>query len=855
MAQPQAQSVISLAIKGLFLNPSTFGSNVPQGALQIADNVVIDRPSVVATRRGLDNSFATLPTGSSSVLQYNGAILVHGTNNTMYVDPIATGTFSAYSGTYTVPDNSDTGSRVRGVEANKNFYFITGEGTYRLDSPTNQPRLAGAPPGLSGTGVTTGATGFFPNNTNIAYRIVFGYQDQNKQLVLGAPSSRILVTNNSGGTRNVTVTFQVPKEIQANPANFFYRAYRSAASANLATPASDDMNQVYQDVTTGAATITFTDIVPSTLVGAALYTNASNGEGIQQSNYRPPHANDICLFKQFTFYANTRTAHEADVTLVTAGATNGADALVPGNTVTVTSTDFGGPSFVLTAATSNNFALGQFAVSNTGNPALDIQVTAQNMVLVANAYPSNTFIAAYYSSNEDELPGKMTFVRLDLSTVAFTFNSSNANAWDEILPLTSTNNVNPNRIYYSKINQPEAVPLPNYIDVGSANKKINRIVPLRDGVMVLKQDGVFRISNAVPPFTVTPIDFNTKIIADNTAVDLDNNVYFLSDQGIVALSDSDTQIMSFVLDKTIIENTSPDLFPNIQSVAWGLAYQSARKYILFMPSTGADTQSTQQYVYNHITVVWTRWTLEASSGIVLNTDGKMYLGSTTGSAPGVGNSYVYQERKSFTTADYVDNEYLSNTATTGFTDTIVIPNITLPFGTNILPGWTVQQQTSGQNFIVESATIGMIETTIKLTTPTTWTAQAIKLYTPIYTEVQTIQVDCQNPGMNKQFSECIFVFTEQGFDRITLRYTSDTTNVPAVDYITPNTVGGWGIDPWGVVPWGGGTSGQGKRRRYVPQTIQRAGWVYINIQNAQAFTSFGLSGYEMIFKSTSTRNR
>jgi hypothetical protein len=79
--------------------------------------------------------------------------------------------------------------------------------------------------------------------------------------------------------------------------------------------------------------------------------------------------------------------------------------------------------------------------------------------------------------------------------------------------------------------------------------------------------------------------------------------------------------------------------------------------------------------------------------------------------------------------------------------------------------------------------------------------------------------------------------------------------VPILDYLVPDSRGGWGIDPWGITPWGGGPTGQGKIRRYVPQKVQRAGWLYFNITNAEAFTAFGWSGIEIFYKNTSSRQK
>jgi hypothetical protein len=855
MAQPGTPSFINLAIKGLFLNPSTFGNNAPDGALTTADNVVIDRPSVVETRRGFDNTFASITDGVDSMFQYAGTMVIHTGGNQIQIDEANDGVFVPRTGTYSVPNPADPASRIRAIEANKNLYYITENGTYRLDSPLNlTPRLAGAPAGLSGTAATSGTVGFLPDQTNVAYRVVFGYRDANSQIVLGAPSSRILLSNATGTDTNATVTFQQPLEIRTSSTDWFFQLYRGNASADLATPPDDEMALVFEGECDGNPTITVTDVTPDNLKGAALYTNQGQ-EGILQSNFRPPWASDLCLFKGYTFYANTRNVHVLFATLISAGALNGTDALIPGDTITFTDPETGYSFFITGTAGANNGTLGLFNVSNTGNPAFDIQTTADNIALVMNSFPDNTFLTAYSTSTDSDLPGKLRFDRITLTAVAVTMNSSRNTCWQQPLPITSVNDARANRIYYSKFNQPEAVPVINYFEVGSANQPINRIVPLRDGVMVLKQDGIFRVSNAAPPFNIQPIDFNVRILAPNTAAELDNKVYFLSDQGVIALSDSDAEIKSFVLDRTIIENTSPTLFPNLQAVAWGIAYQSDRKYILFMPQTAGETQASQQYVYNHLTEVWTRWTLKASCGLVFRRDGKLYLGGNSGSAPGVNQGNIFQERKTFTAQDFVDDEYVTANTTAGSLTTIVVANPLLPAGEFVLPGWTVEQPATGSRARVVTATPGVSFTTLVLDREQLWDLTDVTLYQPVYSEVETIQMDCQNPGMNKQFTEIVYIFTEQGFTQLAVEYTTDTAIFPAKDIILPNRRGGWGIDPWGLTPWGTGTSGQGKVRRYIPQAVQRAGWIYLNIKNAEAFTRFGWSGAQLFYKNTSSRQK
>jgi hypothetical protein len=919
MAQPEKPNFISLNVKGLFLNPSTFGDNVPVGALTLANNVVIDRPSVVATRRGFNNEFTNTPHVFQSLFQYNGIKLAYDGLN-MYYDvhdilpPVypypapspEQALFEVTAGQYYTPSrtvnpaiNSYSGSRIRGVELANSFYYITSVGTYKttilkgLSAIVEQPRLACPPPALSGT-YTIAAGTVIPSNTKIAYRVVFGYIDINNQLILGAPSDRIVVTNSTGAAADATLTIDYPiRSLYSDYLgdSFFCQIYRGSPTANLLTEPDDEMSLVAEVPAASVVSPSFNyvDNIAQVSLGAALYTNQGQ-QGILQANYPAPHAQDVCLYKQYAYYANTQSKHYFNTTLIKSG--SGAGALVSGDTIqfVMINTTLAQPelvSFTLTAGASNNYTTGTFQVTT------DEETTAKNIVSVVNNYiPARNLIVATYASTIGDQPGQISFEAVQYwmcndigATAAVTCQViTRTTAWQNTAyTLTDnvtygrvpsfTQDINVNRVYFSKFNQPHAVPLVNYIDVGSSSKAIRRIIPLRDGVMVLKDDGVFRISNAAPPFVVTPIDYKIQILAPNTASELDNKVYFLSDQGVVALGDNSSEVMSFVLDKTIIENTSTDLYPNLAEAAWGVAYQSARKYILSMPTTGFQNAPSKQYVWNHYTQVWTTWSVPNTlCGIIFSGDGKMYIGNNDG--------YVLQERKAFTAADYADNQYTVRCMTTAYTDTITfkvaasLPYPIFNYPIDVFqPGQTVVQYTSShlktQTAKANILTVTSVGDLITITTDSKqyWEASSaptgvdgeltapLVIYNPIYSEVQTIQMDCQNPAMNKQFTEIVYLFTEQGFRTLQTKISSNTSAIPAYDTLLPARIGGWGYDPWGDSPWGGATSSQGKVRRMVPQSVQRAGWLYIYINHKECFESFGWSGAQLYYKNTSTRQK
>lgn len=215
----------------------------------------------------------------------------------------------------------------------------------------------------------------------------------------------------------------------------------------------------------------------------------------------------------------------------------------------------------------------------------------------------------------------------------------------------SDNNETPNRLYYSKINQPEAVPISNYIDVGSKDKQILRILALRDNLFVLKEDGIFIVTGAsAPNFSVRLLDNSAILIAPDSAVVLNNLIYCLTTQGVVSISDSGVSIVSRDIEDSIKKVTT--FAYNYRYISFGLGYESDRAYLLWLPTEKTDTVATQCYRLNTITNTWTRWTIAATCGVVNYLgDDRMYLGS------GSGRNYILQERKNNERQDYADRDF------------------------------------------------------------------------------------------------------------------------------------------------------------------------------------------------------
>lgn len=222
----------------------------------------------------------------------------------------------------------------------------------------------------------------------------------------------------------------------------------------------------------------------------------------------------------------------------------------------------------------------------------------------------------------------------------------------------SDNDDRGNRIYFSKYQQPEAVPVVNYIDIGAKDQPINRIYALRDSLFIFKGDGIYRLSGEVAPFNVTLFDGSATLLAPDSLASLENAVYGWERGGIVQITESGVSPISRSIDNLIIP-TASNVYPSFSSATFGVAYDSDQSYTIWSVKNKSDTFATIAYRYHTLTQTWTTMDLASTCGIVNPVDDLMYLGSA------VENS-LRQERKDFDRTDYADREYSANITTSSY---------------------------------------------------------------------------------------------------------------------------------------------------------------------------------------------
>jgi hypothetical protein len=972
---------LNLKLSGLYTAPNPF-SGAPDGALLVADDVVVDQTNVGGPRRGFDLLSGSLPVVSDRINRFDvyqglsdssAYVLAHwGTTKLGYY---SAGSWTAFSGSFSAPDAIL--ARVRFLQQNRNFFFTTSKGVYKLASvQTDTPRAAGVPAGLDLQLALSGTSGFFSQNTvgsfvgtvtngspiitglaslpasiavgqyvsdavvdipsgttvssiqasatvliatgnitagstsmttvapttgiaagqivtgtgiapgttvvsivattvtlslaatattvgvavtfssaptitmsanatgttsetityssggQVAYRVVWGYKDANNNLVLGAPTQWVSITNNTGGATNVAGTTSIPSGITTA---YFYQVYRSFQTPTSSVIPSDEMQLCYSsnpsagDLVNGY--VTFTDSLIDALLGASLYTSPSQG-GIGQAYLPPPIAKDFCSFYGYTFYANTQSKQTLALTVIGTGAPNGVQV---DDTLVIDGITF-------TAKAAENIGSNQYKVFSTGTVAQNITDTVNSLVKIINRSATST-VYAYAISGPTELPGKILLSARTFGTTAFAVTvSGHGSAYNPTLPTSGTTVSSAvvtykNGVYCSVQGLPEAVPSSNLLPlVGSAAADILRIIALRDYVVILKADGVFRIvGNNLANFNIVPFDYTTQLVAPDSAVSLNNQVWCLANQGVVSISDTGVQQQSWTNINDTIQTLFGTAFAEMQQYASAVSYETEHKYILGLPSAGGDTGNTQTYTFNIFTNAWTRWTRKFTAGFVHPTTNILYLGNFQ-------NNNVVTERKTGTYQDYIDELSASPTITASSNYVVTLNSIA---GINV--GDLLYVDATHASVI---ASIDSVNVTVTVQDLVTWANGAASIYPAINSVIQWKPVVAGNPGFLRQYPEGDLLFNTTRFNSATLSFFTELYQSFQSVPITGFSLGNWGMFAWGGVPWGG-LNRPTPIRFLVPLNAQLGSQLNVKFSISQAWSNWALSGLNIVYNDVS----
>ncbi len=694
--------------------------------------------------------------------------------------------------------------RMHGAAMNGNTYFTSQKGIIKSESASATIKPAGLPRCLDLTLSlsSAGTPVLLANGYRRAYRGCWAIRDANNNLILGPPSSRFDLANGAGATRDVSVVSYLPPEVTTSHIFLLYATEIVAT----ATDPGDEQRQVYKvnptstDITNGYLTIV--DITPDAFRGDDLYTN-QNQEGIANQNDRPPLARDICTFRRKMLYANFTEPHRMELQMLgTSGMTT--------QTITIGGVAYtAGTAASTTTGTFQVFKPGGGGYTDQGTQSLNVEYTAKSLVYIINQYAATTGFRAYYESGPDDAPGKILIEEIGVGSSAFVAicsASAMGNSFSPPIPTTgstytSTAETRVNRIRVSKTDEPESCPRGNDIIIGGEDEAIERIIPLRSSVLVIKTHSIWRLTEAEPGEQPTFVDNTVSISGRDSAAVLNNTVFMLSDQGFVAVTDNGVQLGGRPIEYHTVTGLEVADAPD-HDLFVGIGHEQRRFYICTAWDAAEDEATCYMFspIANKGKGAWTKRTLTASAFAVLNNRLLYALDNN--------NGHVLRQRASLRDdlpwyRDYCEDDCTFNVASATVVGSGEYTLVgTLTFGVDYgetqsamdLYGWKFYDGTSHYVVTASSYNGGTWTLTVFGDSSNTPNTGSQTIRRPVQWEVEWAPIAGGNPTETKVFGDVIvkaathsayaldFSFANQ-VDTKTVPYADDWESNPAADRV------------------------------------------------------------------------
>jgi len=533
-------------------------------------------------------------------------------------------------------------------------------------------------------------------------------------------------------------------------------------------------------------TVVVEDNTPDVLLGDPLYTNPNTGRGAEASRYEPPVSKDMCKGGGRLWWLNTTWKHRFSLELLGVGSPSGIQ-----NNDTISFT-VNGTAYTYTASTALNSTVPSarvFAVHTYSSPSVNIERTALELVRCINqGLPSLPFYAVYTSVPSDPRPGRIDIIEKGLGGYAIQPWASRQASWNPLLPssasssTTSDNSSNSAGVCWSETDDVESWLLGNQLTVGDDNDPIYRGVWLRDTLFAFKKQGGVHIIPNQLPFRPRELDPTCHVLAPDSVVTLNNQIFALTDQGLVTVTEGGVDIIGWPLDydfRSLI-NTARSA---ITRIPFAVAYESERQLWLWLPSSNSDTYATQVYIYNHATRAFTRVSVERRCGTVMPGTDILWMGSAT-------SNTLVRERKSFNETDNADETFtVTLNAVSGTT-------LTLSSTANIEAG-DLLSDTAGHGAYVES----VVGSTVVTSSVQTWVVPSTLTVTRGFLcELAFVPQALGAPGTGKAVPAAVYTFRQAPFHYG--KATISTDEEPATSEYTLTVSSGYGEVAYGTSRYG-----------------------------------------------------
>lgn len=560
--------------------------------------------------------------------------------------------------------------------------------------------------------------------------------------------------------------------------------------------------------------------------GIPLYTNPSDGDRTRQPNSLPPGANCIESWKGSLFFGGCYRRDGVDLVHV------GTELTANGN---LTLTPTGG--------SAENFTFQRF--QNTADAAV---IKARVQFICAAINRASTNFIAYYDNNTTEAPGSL-FIQCRIPNLSFTVTASTSairSSFEPTLPVNSTREEAVNRIYWSKQNQPEAVPF--FIDVGLDDKYILNIKRLKDSLIVVKEDGVFGLFGdpGTGILSVRELDTTIHGISATGVATLGNKVYAKTDQGVIAITESSVTIISRNQMEPLLKVSDEEFTRD------SVMFASEEDRMLYLCTATSPVDATKTvYAYNYLTQTWSELGETFAWGITLDVNSAVTSGVLNNNRLTLATSLqmLRLERK---------NNLLTDWSSLDVSETVTAlsnANKDVVLGGDIYPVGSVIQWVNG-GVAKLYRVVSVSGTTHTLDLPFGGSVSAsVTVFTPIESIIRTAPIDGGDSSIVKQFTKFIMNMRYDALSACTLEFRSDWFEYgEQIEWSKITERRGWGAEQWGRFPWGQGTADALQYltkpsqivQTEIPRPLQKS--TYIQAQITHSVACEGLFIQQMSFE-------
>lgn len=637
--------------QGIVTNASTQSTSA--GALLEAENVVIRRAAVCAPRDGLD----TVP-GTNGLEVWGFSFGARGF--VLRFDDGGSGLYSYHD--IDGPDPSSSPQPMRGdiltrAELRTNLYIPADDGVHRMLPGAIDFEPAGLPLESAITGVgMAGGGAWLPDGEQVAYRVVGYSEDASGMVRRSVPSGAVIASNTSGSPASPSITIESTGTSYTQA-----ELYRTRNFPNTIQP-DDEMQLVGRfELPSPTFSVLVQDLVLPEDRGATLYTSPSRG-GIIEQNERPPACACVAAYKGSLFFGNVRGPQRVTLSYRYDPALTTVDGIGMR-----TKAGTGAGTSITGLANTDGIFVGMKVARDNSNVLSEVTVVNPTSVTVAPALLAGgagnyrfydvieidgvryatagapaavggglipTILGGGPPGTSPQAAGLVTYLvtppeggythTLVIETVsrapspASAVRASHGAEYVEPLPVLTDparpfeQDATPGGLYWSKTDEPEHVAPINFAYVAEQNKAILALVPTRDALFILKEDGVFRLTGVNATWRIDPYDPTLFCCLPNSVVPLQEKAYFLSNKGVIAFSDGGAEAVSGPVDDQIVgiidqiyagfRDTGRYEIPGLFGFA-AAVYERENEYTLL---TG---EGAPALVYNASTRAWTKFSV------------------------------------------------------------------------------------------------------------------------------------------------------------------------------------------------------------------------------------------------------